>query len=207
MPTNIAIDKYIENAKPFAQPIIQHLRKLVHQTCPMVEENIKWGMPSFEYKGLMCGFAAFKEHCVFGFWKASLMSDPMLMENARSEKSMGHFSRIKSLKDLPPDKKILGYIKEAMKLNDGGVKVAKAKPTTKKDVIIPDEMLAIIKKNKKAFAIFEAFSPSNQRDYIDWYNEAKTAATKEKRLKQAIEWMAEGKPRNWKYMKAYSLIV
>jgi uncharacterized protein YdeI (YjbR/CyaY-like superfamily) len=203
MPTNPAVDQYINKAKPFAQPILIHLRELVHQACPTVEETIKWGMPTFEYKGLMCGFASFKEHCTFGFWKASLMSDPMLMENAKTEDSMGHLGRINAIKSLPSDKKIISLIKEAMKLNDDGIKVVKAKPITKKELVIPTEILDAIKKNKKAFATFEAFSQSNKRDYIDWFNEAKTQATKEKRLAQAIEWMQEGKPRNWKYMKEY----
>ncbi|MFY7965514.1 MAG: YdeI/OmpD-associated family protein [Chitinophagaceae bacterium] len=204
MPTNPLVDKYIQNAQPFAQPIIQHLRKLVHQACPTVEENIKWGMPSFEYKGLMCGFAAFKNHCTFGFWKASLMSDPTLMQNAKTEDSMGHLGRITSLKDLPSDKTIIGYIKEAMKLNDDGIKVVKAKPITVKELIIPDDIIATIKTNKKALETFNAFSPSNKREYLDWINEAKTQATKEKRLDKAIEWMAEGKPRNWKYIKQHN---
>ena len=169
----------------------------------MVEENIKWGMPSFEYKGLMCGFAAFKQHCTFGFWKASLMKDPVLMLNAKSENAMGHLGRIASLKDLPSDKKIIGYIKEAMKLNEDGVKVVKAKPIKESGSIIPADVLSSIKKNKKTFITFSAFSASNKKDYIDWITEAKTEVTKEKRLTQAIEWMAEGKPRNWKYMKKY----
>lgn len=203
MHTNSAIDLYISNVQPFAQPILIHLRKLVHQACPEVEEKIKWGMPSFEYKGLMCGFAAFKQHCTFGFWKASLMSDPLLMQNAKSEDSMGHLGRITSIKDLPSDKKIIDYIKEAMVLNHEGKKVVKAKPISQKELIIPLDILTAIKQNKKAYATFEAFSPSNKSEYIDWFNEAKTQATKDKRLSQAIEWMEAGKPRNWKYMKAY----
>ncbi len=127
MKKNEDVDQYIKKAQPFAQPILIHLRKLIHETCPNVEEKIKWGMPSFEYKGLLCGFAAFKEHCTFGFWKASLMKDPTLMLNAKSEVAMGHLGRITSIKDLPSDKKIIGYIKEAMKLNDDGIKVIKAK--------------------------------------------------------------------------------
>ena len=206
MQQNTLIDNYIQNAQPFAKPILQHLRNLVHKACPMVEENIKWGMPSFEHKGLMCGFAAFKNHCTFGFWKAALMSDPMLMENAKTEEAMGHLGRITSLKGLPADKKIIAYIKKAMKLNEDGIKVAKAKPIKKKELEIPDCFIEAVRKNKKAFATFEAFSPSNKRDYIDWYNEAKTEATKEKRVKQSIEWMVEGKPRNWKYMKEYQLL-
>ncbi|MCX6208131.1 MAG: DUF1801 domain-containing protein [Bacteroidetes bacterium] len=203
MSTNIVVDNYIKKAAPFAQPILVHLRKLVHSACPTVEENIKWGMPSFEYKGLMCGFAAFKNHCTFGFWKAVLMKDPMLVANAKTEVAMGHLGRITSIEDLPSDKKIIGYIKEAMQLNDDGIKVTKTKPITVKELVIPKHILETIKKNKKAFATFEVFSTSNKRDYVEWIAEAKTQATKDSRLAQAIEWMAEGKPRNWKYMKEY----
>lgn len=203
MNTNPLVDNYIQKALPYAQPIIIHLRKLVHKACPAVEEKIKWGMPSFEYKGLMCGFAAFKNHCTFGFWKAALMKDSMLMENAKSEVAMGHLGRITSLKDLPSDAKIMAYIKEAMKLNDDGIKVVKPKTTQKKDLVIPKEIIVPISQNKKAFINFEAFSTSNKRDYIEWIIEAKTDTTKNKRLAQAIEWIAEGKPRNWKYMKEY----
>lgn len=131
------------------------------------------------------------------------MSDPSLIETARTEVAMGHLGRITSLKDLPPDKKIIGYIKEAMKLNDEGIKLIKPKPKTKKELLIPGDVLAAIKKNKNAFIYFNAFSPSNKREYIEWIADAKTDTTKQSRLQQAIEWMAEGKPRNWKYMKEY----
>ena len=203
MKTNKLIDAYIEKAQPFAQPILQHLRSLIHKACTDVEEKFKWGMPSFEYKGLMCGVASFKHHCILNFWKASLMSDSVLIENAKEETSMGHLGRITSLKDLPSDKKIIGHIKEAMKLNDEGIKVVKAKPTTNEELAVPDKILKAIKKNNTAYKTFEAFSASNKKEYIYWIKEAKTEATKEKRLTQAIEWMAEGKPRNWKYMKKY----
>ena len=200
---NPGVDAYISKAAPFAQPVLNHLRRLVHKTCPEVEENIKWGMPSFEYKGMLCGFASFKQHCTFGFWKASLMKDKVLMENARSESAMGHLGRITSLKDLPSDKKITAWIKEAMKLNEEGKKVVKAKPVVKKDLVIPAYIPREIKKNKKAWGTFEKFSPSAKKEYVEWITEAKSEKTRNKRLLQAIEWMAEGKPRNWKYMKEY----
>lgn len=203
MKNNIKVDEYIEKAQPFAKSILIHLRNLVHQASPAIEEKIKWGMPCFEYKGILCNMASFKQHCSFGFWKASLMSDPLLMFNAKSETSMGHLGRITSLKDLPSDKKIIGYIKEAMKLNEEGIKVVKAKPLTNKDLVIPVDILTSIKKDKKAFQIFNAFSPSHKREYIEWITEAKTEPTKQKRLTQTIEWLADGKPRNWKYMKKY----
>jgi uncharacterized protein YdeI (YjbR/CyaY-like superfamily) len=196
------IDAYIAKSADFAKPIMNHLRDLVHKTCPDVVETIKWGMPSFEYKGPFCGFAAFKQHCSFGFWKASLMKDPMLMENARSEEAMGHFGRMTTLKDLPSDKKIIGYLKKAMKLNEDNVKVVrKVKP--KKELTVPKYFIDALKKNKKALTTFETFSPSAQREYVEWVTEAKTEETRNSRLSQAVEWMAEGKPRNWKYMKQY----
>ena len=201
--TNPTVDVYIAKAAPFAQPVLNHLRELIHKACPEVEENIKWGMPSFEYKGMLCGFASFKQHCTFGFWKASLMKDKVLMDNARSESAMGHLGRITSLKDLPSDKKITAWIKEAMKLNVEGKKIIKAKPVVKKDLVIPAYISAVIKKNKKAWGTFEQFSPSAKKEYVEWITEAQSEETKNKRLSQAIEWMAEGKPRNWKYMKEY----
>lgn len=193
------VDAYIEKAAPFAKPILIHLRELVHKACPQVEENIKWSFVSFEYKGLMCSFAAFKQHCAFGFWKAALMKDATLMNNASSESAMGHLGRITSLKDLPPDKKIISYIKEAMKLNDDGVPLPKTKPAVKKEIAVPGYFMAALKKNKKALARFETFPPSHKKEYLEWITEAKKEETRNKRMAQAIEWMAEGKGRNWKY--------
>ncbi len=200
---NTKVDVYIASAAPFAQPVLKHLRQLIHKACPSVEEKIKWGMPSFEYSGLLCGFAAFKQHCTFGFWKAALMNDKLLMENAKSEAAMGHLGKITSLKDLPTDKKIISWIKEAMKLNEQGKKVMKKKAVTNRQIIVPAEIQTTLQKNKKALTIFESFSSSAKKEYIDWITEAKTSDTKIKRLRQAIEWIAEGKLRNWKYMKAY----
>lgn len=194
------IDDYIERAKPFAQPILKHLRNLVHQACPEVEEKMKWSMPHFDYKGeMMCSMAGFKQHCTFGFWKAALMKDATLMENASKEDSMGHLGRISSLSDLPSDKKILSYIKEAMKLNDLGVKVKKGKTLPKQELVPPDMFTQQLMLNTKAKKTFDAFSASCKREYLEWILEAKTEATQVKRMTQAIAWMAEGKKRNWQY--------
>lgn len=202
--TNKAVDAYIAKSADFAKPILTHLRALVHKACPDVVETIKWGMPSFEYKGILCGFASFKAHCSFGFWKASLMKDnALLLSNAKSEAAMGHLGKLTSLKDLPADKKITAWIKDAMRLNDEGVKVEKKKPVTQKELEIPGYFTKAVQQNKKAWKVFEAFSPSNKKEYVLWVAEAKTEDTRNKRLEQAIEWMAAGKPRNWKYMKEY----
>ncbi len=193
------IDAYIVKAAPFAQPILAHIRALVHKACPEVEETIKWGFPHFNYKGLMCSMASFKQHCAFGFWKAALMSDQSLLENAKNETAMGHLGRITSLKDLPKDKLMLQYIKEAMKLNDEGAKVVKKKPAKREPIAIPASFKKALNANKKAKAVFEAFSPSHQREYLEWITEAKTEVTRDKRIEQSLDWLTEGKARNWKY--------
>lgn len=199
---DLRIDLYIFKSADFAKPILLHLRELVHTACPDVVETIKWGMPSFDYKGPMCSMASFKQHCAFGFWKASLMKDKTLTKNAESESAMGHYGKITSLKDLPSDKKIIAHIKEAMILNEKGIKLPPKKVTTaKKEIIVPDYFLKKLKKNKKAFTIFHSFSPSHKREYVEWVTEAKSDETKIRRVEIAIEWMAEGKSRNWKYIK------
>jgi len=194
------IDAYIAKSADFAKPILNHLRKLVHDACPEVEEKVKWGMPFFDYKNApMCNMAAFKQHAAFGFWKASLMKDKSLLETAQSETAMGHVGRIASLKDLPSDKKSISWVKEAMKLNDEGIKVSKKTIAPKQEIEAPEYFTKALKKDKKALATFEGFSPSAKREYLDWVTSAKTEETKLSRLTQAIEWMAEGKKRNWKY--------
>ena len=195
------IDDYIAKAPEYAKPILVHLRKHVHAACADVEETIKWGMPAWDYKGLMCSMAAFKAHCTFNFWKASLMEDSgELAKNQNS--AMGHLGRITSLKDLPADKKMIALIKEAMQLNEKGIKVVSKEKITKTiEIATPDYFIKELKKNKKAFEIFEAFAPSHRKEYNGWIMEAKTEITRNKRMAQAIEWIENGKGRNWKYEK------
>jgi uncharacterized protein YdeI (YjbR/CyaY-like superfamily) len=199
---NKLIDAYISKSADFAKPILNHLRQLVHSTCPAAEEKIKWGFPHFDYKGeMMCSMAAFKQHAVFGFWKAALMKDKSLLETAKSEVAMGHLGRVTSLQDLPADKKIVALIKEAMLLNEKGIKLEKPKPAAKKEIVVPEYFEKALAKNKKAKAVFDAFAYSHKKEYLQWITEAKTAATRNKRMDTAIEWMAQGRGRNWKYEK------
>lgn len=192
------IDAYIEKAQPFARPILKHFRAVVHESCPDVVETMKWSSPSFEHEGILCGFAAFKEHAVFGFWKHELVVDE---HDFKSREAMGSFGRMTSMKDVPPKAQLKRWIKKAMKLNEDGVKVVRKKTTAdKKPVTMPPALKAALAKNKKAQATFDAFSPSHKKEYMEWIGEAKGEDTRARRLAQAIEWMAEGKPRNWKYM-------
>lgn len=190
------VDAYIANAADFAKPILTRLREIVHKHCSQTEETLKWRMPTFLYHGMLCGMAAFKQHCSFGFWKHELVVGKQM---AGDSSAMGQFGRFEKLSDVPSEKILAGYIKKAMQLNENGVKAPRATPK-KKALVVPKELTAALKKNKKASATFEAFSPSNRREYAEWISDAKTDATRDRRLAQAIEWLAEGKTRNWKYM-------
>src|SRR2546421_6427569 len=156
------IDAYIAKSADFAKPILKHLRKIVHAGCPRVEETMKWSMPHFDYKGMMCGMAAFKEHCAFGFWKAELILD----RDKHSEKNgMGSFGCIKSLADLPNEKVLISYVKKAAGLNDAGIKPPdRTQPKKRAPIAIPGYFAAALKKNGKARRTFEGFSPSHRRE-------------------------------------------
>jgi uncharacterized protein YdeI (YjbR/CyaY-like superfamily) len=194
------IDAYIAKSPDFAKPILKHLRKIVHTGCPEVQETLKWSMPHFDHKGVMCGMAAFKEHCAFGFWKAELILD---RDKQNDQKGMGSFGCIKSLSDLPDEKRLIGYVKKAAALNEAGIKVpGRTKPKKRPPLATPDYFTAALKKNTKARNTFENFTASHRREYIEWVTEAKREETRKERLAKSIEWMAEGKPRNWKYIPA-----
>ena len=196
------VDEYISKSADFAKPILKHLRSLVHQACPDVEETIKWSFPHFDYNGIMCSMASFKNHCAFTFWKASLISDTNGIFVGESEGGMGDLGKISSMKDLPDDEILIRYIQEAVRLNVVNIKVKKIKKTVDpKALVIPEEFAILLDKNKKARKSFTDFSPSHQKEYISWITEAKTEATKIKRMNSAIEMLSEGKSRNWKYEK------
>ena len=192
------VDAYIAKSAEFAQPILKELRETIHEACPSVEETMKWSMPFFLYKGMLCHFASFKQHCAFGFWKGR----DVVGEDA-SEDAMGHFGRISSLKDLPSRKTTIGYVKKAMAQADARETAppkpkAKAKPVNR-ELVVPEYFAEAVAKNKKALATFDGFPYSHKKEYIQWVTEAKTDETRDRRLATTVEWLAEGKSRNWKY--------
>ena len=187
------IDAYIKKAQPFARPILKHLRTVIHRACPNVEETIKWRMPFFDYKGPLCMMAAFKQHAVFGFWKGKLLF------GKKDEGAMGHFGRLMSIKDLPSDKQLIGWIKKAAELNERGVQKKRTVRGTQK-VTAPADLKAALAKNAKARKTFENFSYSHKKEYVDWITDAKRDETRKKRLTTTIQWLAQGKPQNWKYL-------
>jgi uncharacterized protein YdeI (YjbR/CyaY-like superfamily) len=201
---NPKVDAYCAKAQPFAQPILAHLRDLIHKACPDVEETIKWSRPFFQYRGaILCNMSAFKEHCSFGFWGeeiGAVLREAAVLKNG----GMGSLGRITSVADLPSDKQMLGWIRQAAAFVDSGQytspivarhKVVKPKPS----LDTPAEFKAALQRNKKAAAVFAAFSPTCKREYVEWIAEAKRQETRDKRIATAVEWIAEGKQRNWKY--------
>ncbi len=163
---NEKVTEYIEKARPSLQPILKHIRELVHKTNKDVEEKIKWGMPHFDYKGMYCGIAAMKQHCGFGFWKAGLLKDPENYIAKGEDAGMGSFGRITSLKDLPPDKALIDFLKQAKDLNDNDVKTEARPKKEKAELVLPDAAFKVLQKNKKANTTFQNFSLSQRRDYI-----------------------------------------
>lgn len=188
------VDAYIKRAQPFARPILTHLRKIVQAGCPQCEESIKWQMPFFEYQGPVCFMAAFKQHAVFGFWKGKLLF------GKEHNNAMGHFGRLTSIKDLPTEKELIGYVRKAAKLNEHGVKKPGPKSNGNRRVVVPQDFKSALAKNAKARKTFENFSYSHKKEYVQWITDAKRDETRQRRLKTAIQWLAQGKPQNWRYM-------
>jgi uncharacterized protein YdeI (YjbR/CyaY-like superfamily) len=190
------VDAYIASKADFARPILEHLRERVHAACPLVEETIKWGMPHFTYKGgMFAGMAAFKAHATFGFWRGK----EVLGETCAEHDAMGQFGRIASLADLPDDETLDGLIRKAITVVDSGPAPRKPKHSPKPAPETPEDLRIALDAEPRAAATFDAFPPSCRREYVEWVVEAKRPGTRTKRIAQAVEWMAEGKRRNWKY--------
>jgi uncharacterized protein YdeI (YjbR/CyaY-like superfamily) len=189
------VDAYIQKAADWQQPVLNHIREIVHDACPDAEETMKWSSPSFTYKGLLCGMQAFKARCMFGFWKAPLVLDDV----AKGNRTYRYFGDLTKVSDLPSRKVLTDYIRKAMALNENGVAIAR-KPRAKAKLLrMPGDLAAALQKNKKAQKAFEEFSPSHKNEYVEWITAAKADETRQRRLETAIGWIAQGKSRNWKY--------
>lgn len=195
------VDAYIDKSAPFAREILRYFRELVHSLSPDITETVKWGFPHFEYKGTLCSMAGFKQHCAIGIAKASLLTKGKEGLEMEERTAMGHFGRITTVSDLPKEKVLKAMLKEVMTLNEKGIKVEKKVTLAKdrKELVVPEVLEAALKKNKKAAEVFYNFSYSHKKEYIEWITDAKTDSTRDKRLAQTIEWLNEGKERNWKY--------
>jgi hypothetical protein len=188
------VDAYIAKSADFAKPILTHIRALVHDACPDVEETIKWSVPHFDYEGPLCGMAAFKQHCNLILWKGALI------KGGTGRDAKGNFRNITSMADLPADNALKALFKEAARLNEQGIKRSRV-VRARKPLPVPIELEEALRKNKKAAAAFEKFPPSHKREYSEWIADAKREETRAQRVKTAVEWISEGKSRNWKYEK------
>ncbi|HEU5396510.1 MAG TPA: YdeI/OmpD-associated family protein [Verrucomicrobiae bacterium] len=192
MGRNPRIDAYIAKSADFAKPILSRVRKLIHAVCPRVEETLKWKTPFYLHEGILLGTPAFKQHCALIFWKGRLFLG----------KERQGLRRLKSAADLPSDRVLRGYLRQAIALNEsGGKNPGRTRPAAKKPVAVPSDFRAALKKNKKALAAFDRFSPSCRREYLVWITGAKQAETRVRRIKTALEWIAAGKSYNWKYRR------
>jgi len=189
---NPRVDAYVARSADFAKPILNRIRKLVRAACPDVQETIKWNSPFYEYKGILLATPAFKRHSALIFWKGRLFL---------SKDQKATLRRLTTLSELPGDKILTGYIKKAVELNEAGIKAPRPKPKAKKAVVVPDYFLAALKQNKRVLAVFENFSPSHKREYVEWIAEAKRQTTRTTRIQTAIKLMTQGKSRNWKYQR------
>ena len=197
-----AVDAYIAHARPFARPILAHLRAVVHRACPAVEERIKWGMPHFEYRGVLCYMAAFKAHAAFGFYRHAALAKAARLPVRFERSAMGSFGRLTSLDELPPRRVLAALVKLAMKLADDRAEhPERSKRKSRPAIRPPARFMAALRANEKALATWRSFPPGHRREYLEWITEAKTQPTRERRVATAIEWLAEGKPRNWKYAR------
>ncbi len=193
---NPKVDAYIAKAQPFARPILAKIRDLFHRACPDVEETFKWGVPFFLYKGTLGGMAGFKKHAGWGLWKAKLIKPP---KGAKAP--FMNAVKLADVSELPSDAAMLDMMKQAVMLNESGASVERAPRAKKPPLRCPTDLAAALKKDVRAAAAFKAFSPSHQREYIEWIIGAKQPATRQRRIAQALEWIAKGKSRNWKYEK------
>lgn len=199
---NSKVDAYIAKSEGFAKPILEHLRQIIHETCPDVEEDVKWGTPHYNYKGdYLCMMGGFKNHCSFSLYKAEFMKDKEITESVKAGKKFGYMDKLKSVSDLPPDKILVSLIKEAMVLNEQGIKKAKPVSSQPKILETPGYLMELINANEKVKAVWESQSNAFRKDYLVWITDAKTDATRKKRIEQSFEWIAEGKRRFWQYEK------
>jgi uncharacterized protein YdeI (YjbR/CyaY-like superfamily) len=195
MKTDPRVDDYISKAAPFAQPILRRIREVVHAGCPDVEETIKWSFPHFMHHGILCSMASFKAHCAFGFSKEQLMT-------TGPNGAVTSFGRVTSVKDLPRKQAFVRMVKEAVRLNEDGIKPPrKATDDRSRSVRAPADLLAALRNSPEARAAYEEMSPSHKREYIEWITEAKRDETRKRRVAQAVEWIAEGRIRDWRYVR------
>lgn len=199
---NSKVDEYIAKSEDFAKPILEYLRQIIHETCQDATEDIKWGTPHYSYKGdHLCMIAGFKNHCSFSIYKAEFLQDKEIAESVKAGKKFGYMDKLKSVSELPSKEVLVSLLKEAMTINEQGIKKEKAVSDKPKVIETPEYLTEALDANTKAKEVWESKSASYRKDYLVWITDAKTDATRQKRIEQSLEWIAEGKGRFWQYEK------
>lgn len=200
MPTrDERVDAYLAAAPEFAHPILRKIRSAFHRGCPKVVESIKWGVPHFEFHGMLGGMAAFKAHVAFGFWRSAEL-DGFEATFCRPGRASAMGARIEQLPDLPPTDVLVDFVRRAADLNIAGPRQRTGRRSPSRPALkMPSDLAAALEASAAAKRQFDAFAPSHRREYIEWILEAKRAETRARRIQQTIEWLLEGKSRNWKY--------
>jgi len=199
-------DEYLERCEPFAAPILARIRKAMHQACPEIEETMKWNAPHFEHHGLIAGVAAFKRHVRLIFWRGKELTAPAGSFARVGRTGMGAL-RLEQLSDLPPQRVLVKYAKQAAKLNESAARAPQrgtgrtAARRAQRPISAPRDLAAALRKNARARCTFDDFSATHRREYVEWIEAAKRDTTRASRIEQAVAWMAEGKSRNWKYRR------
>lgn len=199
---NPKVDEYIAKSEDFAKPILEHLRQVIHETCVGVKEEIKWGIPHYSYKGdYLCMLGSFKNHCSFSLYKAEFMKDKEIAESVKAGKKFGYMDKLKSVSELPTKKVLVSLVKDAMNVNEQGIKKEKLKSGKPKILETPDYLIDSLNNYEEAKAVWESKSDAYRKDYLIWIIDAKTETTRQKRIEQSLKWIAEGKGRFWQYAK------
>lgn len=196
MSRDARIDAYLDRAQPFAQAILTRVRERVHAVLPEIEETVKWSAPAYTLGGkIILITAAFKSHAAINFWRGQEIRD------GANEDGMGQFGKLKSIGDLPPDGELDALIRKAAELAHSAPTPRKTKHQPKPAPEMHPDFAAALDRSAKAKAALESFPPSARRDYLEWVADAKQDDTRAKRIATAVEWLSEGKRRNWKYEK------
>lgn len=111
------VDQYISNLPDDVQAITDSLREIILNSSPKLEEEYKWSMPNYSYKGLACYLQASKKHVNLGFQKGNELEGKDIHNLLQGTgKTMRHI-RIKKMEDIKPEI-FTSLIQAALELNE-----------------------------------------------------------------------------------------
>ena len=193
------INLYIAERPEWQRKVLVRLRQLIHSASDEVEENWRWNAPHFDHDGIMLGMVAFKHHVAVWFHKGALVQGPKGLFGEKekgSDKGMLGYKLSES--DQIDEKAFLDLVKQAIKVNQSGAKLADSKPT-RKALVVPPDLEGCLKKNEEAWRHWERFNYTHKKEYVEWITDAKKEETRKRRIAQALEMIREGTSKEEKY--------